>query len=87
METDFKNGAKYSVTWWHELPQPKNKILPRLRKTIENDGYFDFYYVENNEAVYKATVNDFVEASDYSLKMEEWKKKILYGSVNHWTNM
>lgn len=75
LETDFKNGAKYSVTWWHELPQPKNKILPRLRKTIENDGYFDFYYVENNEAVYKATVNDFVEASDYSLKMEEWKKK------------
>ncbi len=34
-----------------------------------------FYYVENNEAVYKATVNDFVEASDYSLKMEEWKKR------------
>lgn len=74
METDFKNGAKYNVTWWYELPQPKIKILPLLRKTIENNGYFDFYYIENNEAVYKATVNDFVEASDYSLKMEEWKR-------------
>ena len=75
LETDFKNGAKYSVTWWHELPQPKNEIFPRLQKAIANDGHFDFYYVENNQAVYKATVDDFVEASEYPQKMEEWKRK------------
>ncbi len=75
LDTDFKNGAKYSVTWWHEFPQPKNEILHRLKERIANNGHFDFYYVENNQAVYKATVNDFVEASDYSQKMEEWKRK------------
>lgn len=75
LEIEFKNGAKYAVTWWPELPQPQNEIIPRLRKTIENNGCFDFYYVESNEAVYKATINDFVLASDYSLKMEEWKCK------------
>lgn len=75
LDKDFKNGAKYSVTWWHELPSPKNEIISSLKKTIANDGYFDFYYVENNQAVYKATVEDFVEASEYSQKMEEWKRK------------
>lgn len=75
LDTDFKNGAKYSVTWWHELPSPKNEIISGLKKTIANDGHFDFYYVENNQAVYKATVEDFVEASEYSQKMEEWKRK------------
>lgn len=75
LDTDFKNGAKCSVTWWHELPQPKSEILPRLKKTIAKDGHFDFYYVENNQAVYKATVEDFVGASEYSQKMEEWKRK------------
>lgn len=75
LATEFKNGAKYSVTWWHELPSPKNEILPGLKKTIANDGHFDFYYVENDQAVYKATVKDFVEASEYSQKMEEWKRK------------
>lgn len=75
LETDFNNGAKYSVTWWHEFPQPKEKILPRLRETINNNGCFDFYYVENNEAVYKATVIDFVEASGYLQKVDEWKRK------------
>lgn len=75
LDSDFKKGAKSSVTWWHELPQPKSEILPRLKKTIADDGHFDFYYVENNQAIYKATVNDFVEASEYPQKMEEWKSK------------
>lgn len=41
LDTDFKNGAKCSVTWWHELPQLKNEILPRLKKTIAKDSHFD----------------------------------------------
>lgn len=72
---EFRDGAKYSISWWHELPSNKTEILRGLRKTIEKEGHFDFYYVQNNQAVYKAKVEDFVEASEYSQKVNEWKKK------------
>ncbi len=75
LDENFRDGTKYCVTWWHELPPDKTEILGGLKKTIEKEGHFDFYYVQNNLAVYKAKVEDFIEASEYSQKVNEWKKK------------
>ena len=69
--TDMNGG--YGCIWWHALPS--KEILAKLRETVANDDTFDFYYMANNQATYKATVVDFATQDTFDDKYAEWIKK------------
>jgi len=79
--TDWKDklindmgDAGYGVIWWHQRPSNPAEVLKMLRKKLDNEGSFFFYFVSANSATYKARVIDFSEDSNYSTKKVEWQK-------------
>ena len=59
---------------WHTLPVSYRKeIMEQLSSIIDDGGSFDFYYVKDNKAKYKARVIDFATAENYAEKYNEWK--------------
>lgn len=61
------------VIWWHKKPSNPKEVIASFKKKIENGLFFDFYYVSNNMATYRARVVDFVEYENYNSKVDEWK--------------
>lgn len=72
---DRMDGGK-GCLWWHSLPsRHKKEIMAQLSSIIDNGDSFDFYYVENNKARYKARVVDFATGENYKEKYAEWKEE------------
>ncbi len=67
---------KTYVMWWHIRPTGTNATLQALRKKIENDGSFYFYFSQEKEVTYRANVIDFAEAADY--KNKDWSDAAEY---------
>ncbi len=64
------NGGPICI-WWHR-GQPK-EIVKILRKIIDSGDTFDLYYIQANQAVYKATIADFATSSEeYESKKADW---------------
>ena len=69
-------GSGKGCIWWHTLPVGyKKEIMDQLSSIIDNGGNFDFYYIKNNKAQYKARVIDFATAENYDEKSNEWKEE------------
>lgn len=69
-------GGGKGCIWWHTLPVGyKKEIMDQLSSIIDNGGNFDFYYIKNNKAQYKARVIDFATAENYDEKSNEWKEE------------
>lgn len=69
-------GDGKGCIWWHTLPVGyKKEIIDQLLSIIDNGGNFDFYYIKNNKAQYKARVIDFATAENYDEKSNEWKEE------------
>lgn len=60
--------------WWHKLPKRK-EIMASLRSIVDDQRTFDFYFVQNNQAVYKATIVDFSMREEYDSKYPDWAKQ------------
>ena len=57
-QKEIGNGK--GCLWWHTLPVSYRKeIMEQLSSIIDDGGSFDFYYVKDNKAKYKARVIDF----------------------------
>ena len=73
---DFQKeiGNGKGCLWWHTLPvNYRKEIMEQLSSIIDDGGSFDFYYVKDNKAKYKARVIDFATAENYTEKYNEWK--------------
>lgn len=75
---DFQKGIGEGkgCLWWHTLPTSyRNEIMEQLAGIIEGGNSFDFYYMAQNKARYKARVVDFATAENYDAKYAEWKRE------------
>lgn len=71
-----KIGNGKACVWWHTLPvHCQKEIMDQLARIIDDGGGFDFYYIKNNKAQYKARVIDFATAENYNEKYGEWKEE------------
>lgn len=71
-----KIGNGKACVWWHTLPvHCQKEIMDQLARIIDDGGSFDFYYIKNNKAQYKARVIDFATAENYNEKYGEWKEE------------
>lgn len=74
-ELQTKIGDRKGCLWWHTLPVGyKKEIMDQLSGIVDNGGNFDFYYIKNNKAQYKARVIDFATVENYDEKYNEWKE-------------
>lgn len=75
LQNEMSNGS-YGCIWWHKLPnkQHRSEILQKLRSIIDDGDTFDFYYIKNNQAYFKAVVKDFATVDDYAERQEQWSE-------------
>lgn len=60
--------------WWHEMPVGTTETLKALRKKLEEDENFDLFICRNKQAVYRASVVDFVTSQEeYEKKRSSWE--------------
>ena len=66
-------GDGYGCIWWHTLPKQYGaEILDSLQAKIDAGETFEFYYIQNNWAAYRAIVEDFATERNYSQKADSW---------------
>lgn len=77
---DEKPSDGLVCLWWHAKPAKKfqAEILQNLHDLVSSkDGVaFDFLYLKDNKATYKAEVIDFVESEHYYEKSAEWENRL-----------
>jgi Cdc6-like AAA superfamily ATPase len=73
-QKDMGNGK--GCVWWNSLPvQYRDEIMEQISRIIDNGDSFDFYWVENNKARFKARVVDFATKNSYEDKYAKWKNE------------
>lgn len=61
---------------WDKNFVKHQEVYPLLQQTIDENGGFDFYIVENYKAMYKAHVVDFATSKEsYNKRSSEWSEK------------
>ncbi len=73
-------GDGLGCLWWHRLPgssSNQRQIMAQLDMLVNSEDYdgFDFYYVRNNYAYYRAHVIDFAVSKSYAQKSAEWAQR------------
>lgn len=90
-ETDdnWKEGLQSSMIdrkgciWWHKQPANyKTEILNKLDEIISSGETFEFYYIKNNCAYYRAIVSDFATENAYDDKKVIWEEYSPVGFEN-----
>lgn len=64
--------GKHICLWWHKALGPA--IITQLRNTVQAHKTFDFYFLKDNKAIYRATIVDFSFKEEYESKYLEWKR-------------
>lgn len=68
-------GDGKGCLWWHILPvRYRDEIMAQLSRIIDDGESFDFYYINDNKAEYKARVIDFATAENYTTKYATWEE-------------
>lgn len=71
---DMSSGEKGCI-WWHTIPKRYTKeIIGQLEEIVNSDKTFEFYYIKDNKAYFRAIVSDFALESNYSSKKIIWQK-------------
>ncbi len=60
------------VLWWSRPPTSKSKVDKLLQETIKQNGFYYFYYLQKNYAIYRARVVDYAYSDNYENK--NWNK-------------
>ncbi|MDD4822006.1 MAG: AAA family ATPase [Bacteroidales bacterium] len=69
-------GDGKGCLWWHTLPvRFEKEIMAQLSRIIDDGESFDFYYITNNKAEYKARVIDFATDGNYTTKYAIWEQE------------
>lgn len=68
----------YRCLWNSKRPSGTTNTIKELKETIERFGFFDFYYLEGENAQYKAEIIDITQ-KDSGLKAWKEQYNLIYG--------
>lgn len=68
------SSGKKGCIWWHTKPKRyTDDIINQLEDKIRQGETFEFYYIKDNQAYFKAIVSDFADKDNYDQKKLIWQ--------------